>query len=109
MSMKKAMKAAHADVLGHEVPRLRRTRGQSSRNLAGRRAMFTRSHARTTYRGASPHRDTQVWNGHPMNGLWTTWRGAQRSSKPAVRALAKAKLKLLPEGVFLDEMAGVRP
>jgi len=105
--MAQAMKAARADVIGHEVPHIRRRRGQSSRDIGGRRAMFTQRHGRVLYRGSSRRRDTQVWPGHPLAGLWTSWTGMARSHRPDVRAYANAKRATFRDMGIVDEMAGV--
>lgn len=97
----KAMKAARADVLGREVRRSRRVRGQAKRDMSGRRALFTQRHGRLAYRGTTRSRDTQVMPGHPMSGLWQTWNGASRSARPSVRRVARQHVP-----VWIDEMAG---
>jgi hypothetical protein len=102
-----AMRAARGDVRGREIEPNRR-RGQSSRDISGQRAMFTQPHGRTTYRGSTRHRDTQVRAGHPLAGLWQSLRGMRRSHRPDVRAYAREKLGGKTHvQVWLDEMAGI--
>jgi hypothetical protein len=98
----KAMKAARADVRGHEIPS--RQRGQSGRNINGKRAMFTQRHGRLRYRGVTRRRDTQVMPGHPLAGLYSRWIDATRSSRPSVRALAHSKLAGVPTYPIVDEI-----
>lgn len=106
MSLNKAMKASHADVLGHEVPKIRRRRGQTPRNWGGQRAMFTQRHGRISYRGTTRHRDTKAMPGHPLAGLWPSGpRSMRRSHRPEVRRWAVKQLR--QPRVWVDEMAGV--
>lgn len=106
-----AMKAAHADVLGHEVQRPRRRRhGQSKRDISGQRAMFTQRHTyRTNYRGATRHCDTKAMPGHPLAGLWRSYGGMSRSCRPEARRQANTWGKHAFGGgvAWVDEMVGV--
>jgi hypothetical protein len=100
----KAMKAARADVRGHEIPS--RQRGQSGRNINGKRAMFTQRHGRLRYRGVTRRRDTQVMPGHPLAGLWPTGdRGMRRSHRPKARAYAALRIEA-ENMAWIDEMYG---
>ncbi len=96
-----AMKATAADVRGQELPA--RRRGQSRRNWSGKRAMFTQRHGRTSYRGASRHRDTQVMPGHPLGGLWPRQGFATRSRRPEVRRWAAKKVRTEGLGWLYDD------
>jgi hypothetical protein len=100
-----AMRAARGDVRGREIePPIRRRRGQSRRNLHGKRALFTQR--RRLYRGTTRSRDTQVMPGHPLGGFWDRWMDAARSSKPRVRQLAHRQMaRTYP---IFDEIAGTQ-
>jgi hypothetical protein len=87
-----AMRAARGDVRGREIEPKKRRRGQSKRNLAGQRALFTQRHGRVLYRGTTTSRDTQVMPGHPLSGLWHRWIDATRSSRPQVRRYAHRQM-----------------
>jgi len=102
-----AMKAARADVQGHEIRTPRRRRhGQGERNLSGHRAMFTRQHGRLAYTGATRNRSRKVAKGHPLAGLWRSWGGMTRSHRPDVRAYVARRDRKAVQTAWVDEMPG---
>jgi hypothetical protein len=101
------MAAVKADVRGRVIePPIRRRSGQSKRNLHGERAVFTRQHGRTAYRGSVRNRSAKAAKGHPLAGLWQSLPGMRRSSRPSVRAYANAQMAGFPAGLVWDEIAG---